>query len=179
MAQTILSVRGEARRTVSPDYAVCHFGLQAVDGSTAAALERVAGLQATAACRELDSLAAVVEALAVIDGVSFGGVTWLVDHDNAGWRLVRADAIAAALAKGSDYATALGGTVRSVEHVADQGLLSDGDHAGPHDVVSLAARASAGGGDRPVPRLDPEPQELRAVIEARLVAEVPALGAGD
>jgi hypothetical protein len=129
-------------------------------------------------CRDLARLGDLTETLAAVNDVSFDGVAWLVDHDNAGWPLVRADAIAAALAKGGDFAAALGGTVRRVEHVADQGLLSHGDHAGLPDGVSLAFRAGAGGGHQPVPRLDPAPQELRAVIEARLGAEVPELGSG-
>lgn len=48
---------------------------------------------------------------------------WSVDDDNPDWALVRADAISAALFKGQDYASALGGSVVAVEHVADAGLL--------------------------------------------------------
>ena len=42
---------------------------------------------------------------------------------------MRADAVQAAIAKGRDYAAALGGTLRSVEHIADAGLLGGGNVA--------------------------------------------------
>ena len=58
------------------------------------------------------------------DMVNIGSVHWFVDHDNPVWAQVRADAIRAALHKGQDYATALAGSIISVEHVADVGLLA-------------------------------------------------------
>jgi uncharacterized protein len=44
-----------------------------------------------------------------------------VDWDNPGWHDVRAAAIEAAIAKGRDYATALGGQLRTVEHMVRRG----------------------------------------------------------
>jgi hypothetical protein len=71
----------------------------------------------------------------------------------------------AAIGKARDYATALGATLRHVEHIADAGLL--GDTAPYHTVYSSAFRAS-GGGDQPgIPVLTAVPQELIATIEAR------------
>lgn len=90
---------------------------------------------------------------------------------------VRAAAIQAAIRKGSDYATALGGSLRTVEHVADAGLLG-GDGA-QHRVASPMARAAAAAGGEPdAPSLDPVPQELVAIIEARLTAGGVSLAAG-
>ncbi|HEX7993494.1 MAG TPA: hypothetical protein VF506_06190 [Streptosporangiaceae bacterium] len=40
------------------------------------------------------------------------------------WREVRAAAIRDAIAKGRDYAAALGGGLRAVEHIADPGFLA-------------------------------------------------------
>jgi hypothetical protein len=107
-------------------------------------------------------------------------VAWNVDADNEEWRGVRADAIAAALAKGGDYAVALGGRVTGVEHVADAGLLSAGDVQVAHALsLSRAAPASAFGGEdfdgSGVPSLDPVPQEIAAVVEVRLAAELSPL----
>jgi uncharacterized protein len=96
-------------------------------------------------------------------------VSWHVDWDNAAWPQVRADAIHAAIAKGRDYAAALGGRLMAVEHIADPGLLSaDGQQwAGSR---RMSAFASSGGETAGAPSLDPVPQELTALIEARFTA---------
>ena len=115
----------------------------------------------------LDPLGTV---LAAHEAVSVHHVNWQVDWDNPAWPDVRAAAVQAAIRKARDYATALGGTLRSVEHVADAGLLGgDGGQyrftAGP-----MARAAAAAGGEPDAPSLDPVPQELVAIIEARFTA---------
>ena len=115
----------------------------------------------------LDALGAV---LAAHEAVSVHGVTWQVDWDNPGWQDVRAAAIQAAIRKGRDYATALGGSLRSVEHIADAGLLG-GDGAQPRFAGASPMRAAAAvGGESDAPSLDPVPQELAAIVEARFTA---------
>jgi uncharacterized protein YggE len=95
-------------------------------------------------------------------------VSWHADWDNPGWRQVRAAAIAAAIAKGRDYAAALGGQLAAAEHIADPGLIgSDGQHWA---ATSRSARSFASSDTRGAPSLDPVPQELTAVIEARFTA---------
>jgi len=118
--------------------------------------------------RDFSLLAEIATTLTGRDSVEVHSVTWSVDEDNAQWALVRADAIRAALLKGQDYAAALGGTVVSVDHVADAGLLG-GD---PHGGRSFAMAASGGGGEM---SLDPVPQILNATIEARFTAVDSAL----
>lgn len=105
------------------------------------------------------------------DRVNVASVQWSVDEDNPAWALVRADAIHAALRKGQDYASALGGSIVGIEHVADAGLL-DGDRSDGtvYRAVSNASLAYAGGPDSA--SLDPVPQQLTAIIEARLTATV-------
>jgi uncharacterized protein YggE len=116
----------------------------------------------------LDPLGAV---LAADEALSVHQVSWDVDWDNPGWPQVRAAAIAAAIRKGRDYAAALGGSLRSVEHIADAGLLGGGDAHVTSGRASLrASHAYSGAADPDTPALDPVPQELTAVIEARLVA---------
>lgn len=44
--------------------------------------------------------------------------------DESAWAEVRAEAINAAIDKARDYAAALGGTITSIEHLADPGLLT-------------------------------------------------------
>jgi uncharacterized protein len=231
--QTVLSVRGEARRMVAPDYATFRCGLRGGGPSKSDALALVRQTQdaivgaltqlggttltpdtgrhpltwslstvSTHPLRKFDkatgrntptgrvranaALLVVVRDLALVDAVGqalkeqdrlhIQWTAWSVDEDNPEWRTVRADAIAAAIAKGTDYAVALGGTVRSFQHIADVGLLS-GDQSFDRMPVrasfAVGLSASAGGGG--APSLDPVPQELHAVIEARLVADVPTL----
>ena len=97
-------------------------------------------------------------------------VSWHVDWDNPGWHDVRAAAIQDAIGKGRDYAAALAGTLRGVQHIADAGLLGT-DNAPPRFMGGAARAFSAGGGEPDTPSLDPVPQELTAIIEARLTAD--------
>ena len=116
----------------------------------------------------LDALGAVLSAH---EAVSVHYVDWQVDWDNPAWPDVRAAAIEAAIRKARDYATALGGSLRTVEHVADAGLLG-GDAGEPRftGTSKMARAAAALGGDPDAPSLDPVPQELVAIIEARFTA---------
>lgn len=122
----------------------------------------------------LDALGAV---LVGRETVTVQGVTWHVDWDNPAWPLVRADAVQAAIGKGRDYAAALGGTLRSVEHIADAGLLGGDASQFRFTGSRAAAGASRGGGQPDAPSLDPVPQELAAVIEARFTADGVSLAA--
>jgi uncharacterized protein YggE len=228
-AGLLLSVRGEARRMVPPDYALVAATIALSRGSKAdAARAAAAGLdsltadlaarggvaldagtgrrpltwsaqsvttyaeraldentgqyhptgQVTAAVavmiavRAFELLDALGAVLAVHEAVSVHEVAWHVDWDNPAWPGVRAAAVQAAIAKGRDYAAALGGSLRGVEHIADAGLLS-GDNA----QTSFTARhagayaASRGGEESDAPSLDPVPQELAAIVEARFTAD--------
>jgi uncharacterized protein len=117
----------------------------------------------------LDRLGAV---LTGYETVRVRHIEWDVDWDNPAWPDVRAAAIAAAIAKGRDYAAALGGSLLAVEHIADAGLLG-GDNAHFRATSAGYGRAShaGGGADHGLPSLDPVPQELTAIIEARLRAD--------
>lgn len=100
-----------------------------------------------------------------------GGVAWYVDDDNAAWPAVRTAAVHAALRKARDYAAALGGSLTSVEHIADVGLLAgtEAPRLVRHAPAWSAAAAGPGSGAE-APTLDPVPQELTAVVEARFQA---------
>jgi hypothetical protein len=65
-----------------------------------------------------------------------------------------------------------------VEHVADAGLL-DGDAGQPWftGASKMARVAAAAGGEPDAPSLDPVPQELVAIIEARFTASGVSLAA--
>jgi uncharacterized protein YggE len=227
-AELLLSVRGEARRMVAPDYAWVAVTLAASRGSKAEAARaaaagmdsltaNLAGLggvaldastgrrpltwsaqsmttyaerahdkdtgqyqptgRVTAAVavvvtiRAFELLDALDAVLAVREVITVQGVTWHVDWDNPAWQLVRADAVQAAIRKGRDYASALGGSLRSVEHIADAGLLGDGNSQFGFTGSRVMARATSRGGEESdAPSLDPVPQELAAIIEARFTA---------
>lgn len=61
--------------------------------------------------RDFALLNAVRGVLTSRDEANVHTVNWSVDDDNPEWALVRADAIHAALLKGQDYASALGGSI--------------------------------------------------------------------
>jgi len=120
--------------------------------------------------RDFGLLDALGTLLAAHEELSVHHVDWQVDWDNPAWPDVRAAAIQTAIAKGRDYAAALGGSLRTVEHIADAGLLG-GDNV-PRGFSGGSARlaAAAGGGESDAPSLDPVPQELAAIIEALFTA---------
>ncbi len=223
-----LSVRGDARQTVAPDYVILAGAIELSRGSKAEAVRAAAsGLdrltadlaalggvalgvdterrpltwsaqsattrverdhnkktgryeptgQVTAtvtvliAVRAFDTLDALGAVLAGHETLNVHEVGWHVDWDNPAWPQVRAAAIRAAIRKGRDYAAALGGSLHNVEHIADAGLLGGGDSTQYRFTGrALAMPASSGGGEPDTPSLDPVPQELTAVIEARFTA---------
>jgi uncharacterized protein YggE len=227
-ALALLSVRGDARQTVAPDYAILTSTITSSRKSkgeavraAAAALERLtvdlASLGAVAlgveterrpltwsaqsattyverdhdkktgryeptgrvtatvavliAVRAFGTLDALGTVLAAHETLNVHQVAWHVDWDNPAWPDVRAAAIQAAIRKGRDYAAALGGSLHSVEHIADAGLLGDGDSGHFRATSPLMARAAGGSREEPdTPSLDPVPQELTAIIEARFTA---------
>lgn len=127
--------------------------------------------------RDLDRLAELTRAVLEIPDVVVENVRWEVDPRNPAWPLVRAAAIQDAIAKARDYATALGGEVTALVHVADEGLMGGQDGSHRHQQREYAMSAgdlefeSSG-----APSVDPVPQEVRAVIEARFTATVATLG---
>ena len=224
----LLSVRGEARRMVAPDYAsvaatiassrgskpeavrAAAAGLDSLTADLAARggvaldadtgrrpltwsaqsvttyVERLhdketgrseptgqvtAAVAVTIAVRAFELLDPLGEVFAVHEAVSVHEVSWHVDWDNPAWRGVRAAAIEAAIGKGRDYAAALGGSLRGVEHIADAGLLGGDNAQARFTSAARAARAASGGGESDAPSLDPVPQELAAIVEARFTAD--------
>jgi hypothetical protein len=119
--------------------------------------------------REFDLLDVLGTRLAGYGALAVHEVSWHVDWDNASWPQVRAEAIHAAIAKGRDYAAALGGQLRTIEHIADPGLLGE-EGQGWAGSRRMSAFASSGGESADAPSLDPVPQELTAMIEARFTA---------
>jgi uncharacterized protein YggE len=226
-AGPLLSVRGDARLTVAPDYVILSGAIEVSGDAKAAAVRAAAaaldGLTADLAAlgavalsagtersrltwsaqsaatrperreneqtgnyeltgqvsatvdvligvRDFGLLDALGTALASRESFNVREAGWHVDWDNPAWPQVRAAAIQAAIHKGHDYAAALGGSLRSVEHIADAGLLGGSHDGASFGFTARRAMASRGGGESDAPSLDPVPQELAATIEARFTA---------
>ena len=118
--------------------------------------------------RDFDLLESVDALLAGVEEYSSHHAQWSVDPDNPAWAGVRADAIHDALRQADDYASALTCTVSRVEQVADAGLLADastGRAAMPAAAGGWTAQSRSGMGGPP--SLDPEPQQVSAMIDVR------------
>ena len=133
----------------------------------------VASVDVTVSVRDFGLLDTLGTVIARHENFHIGSVIWDVDDDNPAWPSVRALAVRAAVRKGRDYAAALGGSLAGVEHIADTGLLAGaGEGLRAQRWAATATFAGAGGaGDGfGSPSLDPVPQELVAVVEARFTA---------
>ncbi len=132
----------------------------------------------TVTVRDFDLLDGLGAALAQHETVNLHQVAWLVNEDNPQWPLVRADAIHAAIRQARDYATALGGSLTSIEHLSDVGLLGGTGGETYQNAGRRAAMSAAGqpAGRSDVPSLDPVPQQITAIIEARFSTTGVTLG---
>lgn len=131
----------------------------------------IAAVTLTIEVRDFALIERVSSALAADPATQINAVNWTADNDNAGWRQVRTAAITAAIQQGRDYAAALGGALLRIEQVADAGLLDGGR---PEHFYRAAAVAASWHEDES-PSLDPQPIELNASIDVRLIASVAPL----
>ena len=133
----------------------------------------IASVSLNLAVRDFGSLDSLGTVIARQEEYHVQRVAWQVADDNPAWSSVRAAAIEAAVRQGRHYAAALGGSLTRVEHIADVGLLGGSAEGRPIKMAGAAgARLMSGGGDEgDTPSLDPVPQEVTAVIEARFVAD--------
>lgn len=136
----------------------------------------LASVNVSVVARDFELLGRLGSVFARQRGLYVDGVSWHVDDDNPAWPTVRAAAIEAAVRKGRDYAGALGSALTGIAHIADTGLLGGSGPAVPVFRAASMSRAHAGGDDLDAPSLDPVPQELTAVIEARFTASPVSMG---
>ena len=132
----------------------------------------VASVTLSVELRDFALLDDVHRALAANSAVRLGSINWSVDDDNPAWPQVRAAAIDAALRQGHDYATALGGALLRIEQVADAGLLDGGR---PQHFYRAHAMSGEAWVESEMPSVDPQPIELSASIDVRLLASVAPL----
>jgi len=121
-------------------------------------------------CRDFALLDPLGVRLGRHDGLDVSGTAWAVDADNPAWSQVRAEAVQAAARAARDFAASLGGSVHTVDHVADVGLLGGGGGGGAHPVAAEMAFLSVGASSGETPSLDPVPQEVAVTVEARFTA---------
>ena len=130
----------------------------------------IATVRLRIAARDMSRLKELSSVVARHDALQVHRVNWGVDEENPGWSAVRRDAIHAAVRRAHDYAGALGASLVSVEQVADIGLLEEGAPARSRGAAPMAFASLAAPGredEADAPSLDPVPQELSAVVEAR------------
>lgn len=133
----------------------------------------VASVDVTVSVRDFDLLDTLGTVIARHENFHIGSVIWDVDDDNPAWPSVRELAVRATVRKGRDYAAALGGSLAGVEHIADTGLLTgtgEGLRAQRWAATATFSSASGAGDGFDAPSLDPVPQELVAIVEARFTA---------
>lgn len=112
--------------------------------------------------------------LAGTDQTSVYGPRWSLRPTSPVYREARGAAVAEAIARAKEYATALGAQVLRLLELADAGMSSGG--AEPPQVYRLAAGASISyGGQQPELKLDPERQTVRAQVEARFQISEPTV----
>jgi uncharacterized protein YggE len=121
------------------------------------------------AVRDLSRLRDLASVLARHESFRLHYVSWNVDEENPGWSAVRREAIQAAVRRARDYAEALGTSLATVEQVADAGLLEEATHpSSRNELMAFASAAAPARTESPdAPSLDPVPQEISAVVEAR------------
>lgn len=117
--------------------------------------------------RDFGLLGVLGDQLATREPFRLHQVSWQVDWDNPVWARLRADAIKAAVAKARDYAGTLGGELSGIDHIADPGMLSARDG---EPLRGMRMSSSSGRTDGDWPDLDPPPQDLRVIVEARFTA---------
>ncbi|MEU4676729.1 SIMPL domain-containing protein [Micromonospora sp. NPDC023737] len=114
----------------------------------------------TVTVSDFTALGELMLRLAEQDQVEIAGPWWSLRPDSPAYRQVRHAAIAEALARGREYAEALGARVTALIELADTGV----------ERPMMARMAYAGGpeaGGRPELDLDPQPQSVQAAVQAR------------
>ena len=132
-----------------------------------------AAVDVSAKFKDFEALARWVEAVAAVDGVSVGSITWaLTDATRTSATVeVRSRAVKDAVAKASVYAQSIGlGSVSAIA-LADPGMLGDpSGGAGQQPVfarASMKAQFDGGGGQL---ALKPEEIAVASVVDARFIA---------
>jgi uncharacterized protein len=130
----------------------------------------------TVVVRDFAALGELMLTFANQDQTHLSGPLWSLRPDSPVFKEVRRDAVADAIARGKEYAEALGAQVVDLLELADPGLSRGSESfAAPVAVAydtQSRSRAAYGGASL---QLDPQRQRVRAEVEARFTVTTPTV----
>ena len=127
----------------------------------------------TVVVHDFAALGELMLTLANQDQTHVNGPMWSLRPDSPVFQAVRRDAVADAIARGREYADALGAQVVELLELADPGLGRGGESFGGFQPLAMSAKSRDAYGGGPALELDPQRQRVRAEVEARFTITTP------
>jgi uncharacterized protein YggE len=127
----------------------------------------------TVTLKDYTVLGDLITQAASLEQTSVYGPSWSLRPDSPVYREVRRAAIDDALARGREYAQALGARLVRLVELADPGLSSTGPAPRSGLPVAFAARGAAMDAGAPALELDPQRQLVSGTVEARFAITEP------
>ena len=127
----------------------------------------------TVVVRDFAALGELLLTVANQDQTHVDGPTWSLRPDSPVYKEVRRDAVADAIARGKEYAEALGAQVVDLLELADPGLSGGSESLGRFQTYDMQAKSRGSYGSGAPLQLDPQRQRVRAAVEARFTITTP------
>jgi uncharacterized protein YggE len=129
----------------------------------------------TVVVRDFAALGEMMLTFANQDQTHLNGPMWSLRPDSPVYREARRDAVADAIARGREYAEALGAQVVDLLELSDPGLSRGSESFGQVQAYDLQAKSRAAYGGAAPLQLDPQRQRVRAEVEARFTITAPTV----
>jgi uncharacterized protein YggE len=136
----------------------------------------VGSVVTTVAVRDFAALGELLLTVANQDQTHVDGPRWSLHPDSPVYKEARRAAVAAAIARGKEYAEALGAQVVDLLELSDPGLIGEAVPLGLFQNFDMQAKSRGAYSGAPL-QLDPQRQRVRAAVEARFTITTPVLGA--